>query len=373
MSIVLLVIGLLLFIGLIVFHELGHFIIARRNGVEPEEFGIFFPPRLWSRKTKKGWEFSINLLPLGGFVRLKGEHDSDTEKGSYGASKLGVKAKILLAGVGMNLLAAFLLLTILSWVGMPQIVNNQYTVKSDTHVTKNEVLVGYVEPGSPASHIGLKTTDRLLELIPKSGSKEIISNANNLPAQTKKLAGQTIQIQYEHNNQIFVKSVTLRSQKVVSASQKSNSPKGYLGISPSQYNIDHSTWSAPVVAVGLMVQLTALTFHGLGTALAGLFSGNLTQASSQVSGPVGIFEILKSGSLLGYQFILMIVAVISLSLAIMNVLPVPPLDGGKLFMTLAWRSLHKKLTEAVENTVNSIGLVFFLILFVLITIADVRK
>ena len=78
MSILLLVLGLFLFIGLVVVHEFGHFIAARRNGVEVEEFGIFFPPRLYKRKTKAGWLFTINLLPLGGFVRLKGEHDSDT-------------------------------------------------------------------------------------------------------------------------------------------------------------------------------------------------------------------------------------------------------------------------------------------------------
>src|ERR1044071_4282268 len=103
MSIALLVVGILLFIGLVVVHEFGHFIMARRNGVKVEEFGIFFPPRLYKRKTKGGWLFSFNLIPLGGFVRLKGEHDSDTEPGTFGAATLWVKTKIMAAGVVMNL------------------------------------------------------------------------------------------------------------------------------------------------------------------------------------------------------------------------------------------------------------------------------
>src|SRR5688500_13888277 len=122
MSIVLLIVGLLLFVGLVVIHEFGHFIVARRNGVEVEEFGIGFPPRAWSKKTKSGFIFSLNWLPIGGFVKLKGETDSDKRPGSLGAATTRVKAKIMLAGVVMNLLIAFGLLTILGWVGMPQII-----------------------------------------------------------------------------------------------------------------------------------------------------------------------------------------------------------------------------------------------------------
>src|SRR5471032_155894 len=117
MSVFLLIVGIVLFICLIIAHEFGHFIVARRNGVEVEEFGIFFPPRLYSHKTKAGWLFSINALPLGGFVRLKGEHDSDTEPGTFGAASGWVKSKIMAAGVVMNLLTALALFTILALVG----------------------------------------------------------------------------------------------------------------------------------------------------------------------------------------------------------------------------------------------------------------
>src|SRR5688572_24638062 len=134
MSVLLLILGIILFVGLVVLHELGHFLVARRNGVDVEEFGIGFPPRAWKRTTKSGYIFSLNWLPIGGFVRLKGENDSATAKGSFGAASFKTKSKIMLAGVGMNLLAAFVIFMALAWAGMPQLIDNQFTVKSDTNV-----------------------------------------------------------------------------------------------------------------------------------------------------------------------------------------------------------------------------------------------
>lgn len=373
MSIGLLILGLALFVLLIIVHELGHFWVARRGGVEVEEFGIFFPPKLWGRKTKKGWLFSINALPLGGFVRLKGEHDADTEPHSYGAAKLSTKVKILVAGVAMNLLIAFIMLTALAWLGMPQLVNNQFSVKSDTHVVKNEVLVGYVEPGSPAAKAGLKSSDELTAIGIPGQRLTLITSADRLPSITKDYAGKQVEVLYIRDKNPAKVTTTLLSQQTVAASQNSNNPKGYLGVSPTQYTLQRSTWSAPVVAAGLIGQFTALTFHGLGVAIMGLVHGNTAQAESQVSGPVGIFEILKSGTLLGYQFVLMIIAVISLSLAIMNILPIPALDGGKLFVTLVSRAIHKPLTEKVENWLYGAGFALLMVLVILITVSDVRK
>src|ERR1700684_4459504 len=118
MEIFLFIVGLVLFICLIITHELGHFWAARRNGVDIEEFGIFFPPALYRRKTKRGWDFTFNLLPLGGFVKLKGEHDSDNAKGSFGAASMKSKTKIMLAGISVNLATAYLLFMVLALVGM---------------------------------------------------------------------------------------------------------------------------------------------------------------------------------------------------------------------------------------------------------------
>jgi len=382
MGIFLLIVGLILFIGLVVVHEWGHFIAARRGGVDVEEFGIFFPPRLYKRKTKGGWNFTVNALPLGGFVKLKGEHDSDTGKGSYGAAPTKTKVKIMLAGVFMNLVTALVLFTILALIGMPKLLDNQFTIKSDTKVARNNVLVSYIEPNSPASKAGLQPRDKLVNI----GGKQV-TTASKLPTITKQFAGEPVKVTYVRDGQTKTTEATLRGTQEVDASKKTDNPKGYLGIEPAEFTLQRSTWSAPIVAVGLSAQLTALTYQGLGHALAGLggiFAGALTgnhaarenaqtTASSQVSGPVGIFVILKDGSLLGYQFMLLIIAVISLTLAIMNVLPIPALDGGRLFVMLYSRVTKTRISPQAEEAIYGTGFAVLMVLIIVITVVDVKR
>jgi regulator of sigma E protease len=372
MSIVLLIIGLILFIGLVVIHEFGHFLAARRNGVEVEEFGIGFPPRAWAKKTKGGFDFSINWLPIGGFVKLKGESDAAKEKGSLGAATTWAKTKIMLAGVGMNLLVAFILLTALAWLGMPKLIDNQFTVKSDTTVLKNDVLAGYVEPNSPADKAGIEPRDQLLA-ITAGNDKKTIQSAEDLPGITEQFAGKEVAITYEHDGKTRTEQITLRSTKEVEASKKTDMPKGYLGISPTELTMTRSTWSAPIVGAGLIGQFTVATFQGLGTTIAALFQGDGQKAAEQVSGPVGIVVLLKDGSLLGYQFMLMIIAIISLTLAIMNVLPIPALDGGRLFMVLLSRLFGKQMSQEMEERIVGASFLLLMFLIVLITIVDVKR
>jgi regulator of sigma E protease len=389
MAVFLLILGLVLFISLVVVHEFGHFWVARRNGVQAEEFGIFFPPALYRRKikSKKGnYDFTINLLPIGGFVRLKGEHDADTEKGSFGAASTWAKTKIMAAGVFMNFVTAFILFTLVALIGMPKLVDNQFTVASDTKVTSSQLFAGYVEPNSPASKADLESGDRLLKI---AGTNQAVSlnGSTTLPKVTKQFAGQTVTLTYSRQGAVHTAQATLRGNSEVAASKKTDNPKGYLGVVPSTYAMQRSTWSAPITAGGVMVQFTGLTFQGLGRALAGLggivaggLTGNgqarhdaQTEASNQVSGPVGIFFILKDGSLLGYQYILFIVAIISLTLAIMNILPIPALDGGRLWLTLASRAINKPLTQRTEEIINATGFVLLMSLILLITFVDVKR
>ncbi len=361
MSVVLLILGLLLFVGLVVLHEFGHFIVARRNGVEVEEFGIGFPPRAWAKKTKKGFLFTLNWLPIGGFVKLKGENDAATEHGSFGAARFGTKAKIMLAGVGMNLLAAFVIFTILGWVGMPQLLENQYHVASDTKTSQRQIFVGYIEPHSPAAATDLLVRDQIVSF---GGVK--VTSAEQLPKITKQFAGQKVAITYIRDGKMHVTSARLRTQ----AQAKSGA---YLGLSPAEFSLTRSTWSAPLQALGLIKQFTVATFQGLGTAINAIFHGDGAKASEQVSGPVGIVVVLHDGSLLGYQFVLLIIGLISLSLAIMNVLPIPALDGGRFYVLLLSRLFGKRLTKDMEERIVGSSFVFLLGLIVLITIVDVRR
>ncbi len=382
-----------MFAGLVIVHEWGHFFVARRNGVKAEEFGLGIPPRAWGKKLKSGMIISLNWLPIGGFVKLKGENDSDTRSGSFGAASLLAKTKIILAGVFMNLITGLVLLTILALVGMPKLLTqdsvgqDQFTVASDTKVSHQDLIAGYIQPGSPADKIGLSSRDIILQV--KNGSDvRSIKNVQQLHDATHDFAGQAIQLTYKHNNQLVTKDVKLRSAAEVQASIKSDNPKGNLGISPTELQIRRSTWSAPIVALGFTKQLFVLTFQGLGHALSGLASiiaGGLTgnhrarengqtKATSQVGGPVAIGAILWGSGTLGIYFVLMIIAIISLTLALMNVLPIPALDGGRLFLILISRGLLRRpLSRKVEESIVGASMALLLALFILITIVDVRR
>ena len=373
MGVALLIIALLLFFGLVIVHEYGHFKAARRGGVEVEEFGIGFPPKAKTLTKKNGTEYTLNWLPLGGFVRLKGEHDADTEPGSYGAASLWTKVKILVAGVFMNLITAIGILTILALVGMPKLFDNQFTVESDTTVVKNDVLIAFVDEDSPAAQAGIQERDVLLGIGPVGDIHEV-NSADALPTLTEQFAGSEVVVQTrDDKGEVSENTVLLRTTEEVEASKDTDDPKGYLGVAPTEYTLRRSTWSAPIVAIGTAGEFTWLTLKGIGTALADVFTGNAGRAADQVAGPVGIFVIIKDGTLLGYEFVLMIIAVISLTLAIMNALPIPALDGGKLFVTLLFRAIKKPLTPRTEEWIHGTGFFLLMALFVLITVVDVRR
>ncbi len=381
----LIIFGLVSFILLVVAHEYGHFLVAKKKGVEVEEFGVGFPPKMFGKKFGKGifeGYYTINWLPLGGFVRLKGEHDADKEKGSFGSVSTKAKLQIMLAGVAVNFVLALILFTVVAWVGMPKLIPDQFTVKSNEKIIRSDVLANYVDPGSPAERSGLKSGD-----IIKSINGQQISSDTELMQATKANAGKEVNIDYiRKGNPANTKAQLLTSQEV-EASRKTDNPKGYLGIVPREYKMAQYTWAAPIVSVGSSAQFTWLTLKAIGSALAALgkaFINAITlngttakqeaaKAGENVSGPVGIFAILQQGSALGYQFILFVVALISLTLAIMNFLPIPALDGGRAFVMLVFRALKKPLTPKKEELIHGTGFAILMLLFVVITIVDIRR
>ena len=371
MSVFYLVLGALFFLGLVVVHEWGHFIVARRNGVEVEEFGIGFPPKVFGKKikTKKSeFLFTINLLPLGGFVRLKGESDSDKRKGSFGVASLRTKVKIMTAGVVMNLLTALIIFTALAWIGIPKIVDNQFTVKSDTTLVQevknaDSVIVADVGKDTPAEKAGIKKDDQILSIAGQS-----VTKSAEVGEIAKQNAGKEVPISVKRGEQTVSYKVTINAE---------NKGQGYLGVSSASgaegREVRRSTWSAPIVAVGLSAQFTELTFKGIGTIFSSLAKGDTQTAKDQVSGPVGIAYILNEVSKIGFNFVLMVIGIISLTLAIMNILPIPALDGGRLFVTLLYKAIKRPLSKKREEFIHGTGFVVLMGLFVLITIVDVNR
>lgn len=368
----LLVFGLFLFVCLVLVHEYGHFKAARNSGVEVEEFGVGFPPKVWSKRLKSKLLLSINLLPLGGFVRLKGENDSDTQKGSYGAASLKNKIKIMTAGVIANFATAAVILTILAFIGTPKLIENQFQVASDTKTIEQKVLVARVEPGSPAEKAGVQKADHIVSVAPTKVDG-FVKTTNDLSAQTELYAGQVVNVNLIRDGQPLTVEAQLLDKQEIEQAKKEGKNVGYLGVTPTSYELVSSTWSAPIVGVGETVQFSWLTMKGIGGAIANIFSGQGSKAADQVAGPVGIFVILKDGTLLGFRFVLMIIAIISLTLAVMNILPIPALDGGRLFVTLFYRAINKPLTKKTEDMIHGLGFAVLMGLFVLITVIDVKR
>ena len=401
MSVVLgILVGLLMLVLLVTAHEFGHFLMARRNGVEVEEFGICFPPRAiawrkvdgkWRRLKKSEWDnapgegtiLSLNWLPIGGFCQMKGESDADNAKGSFGKATYWRKTKILFGGVLANWLVAVLILTVLAWVGMPHYLENQFQVDGDTQVIAlSNVKVTEVKEGSPAEDAGIKKDDELISIRKiNSDGFFFIKDVNGLLEYDKENAGEEVYITYN------------RGGKTITSQTKLNNidAEYILGAGVTGEAIYRSTWSAPIVGVGLTFQITGETFKGLGQLFVNLFSGvfkqinpseevrqsgaeELKSAGDSVSGPIGIVGVLFPAVLQnGGAALFFFVALISVSLACMNVLPIPALDGGRWLMITIARLKRKRLTKKTEEKIVSRSFIVIIIIALIVTILDVMR
>ncbi|HEX7483824.1 MAG TPA: M50 family metallopeptidase [Candidatus Saccharimonadales bacterium] len=370
------IVGVIVLVFLVVVHELGHAILARRNGVVVEEFGIGFPPMAWSKKLKNGILFSLNWLPLGGFVKLQGEHDAASKKGDYGAATFWQKTRILLAGVLINWFVAALLLTTLAWTGLPKILPNQFSVAGDTTIISKPIEITVVTKGSPADKAGLKTGDQIRRF-----DGRIIDSSAALSDATKDNRGKTVEIIYTRGGVEHSAKATLLTK----------SETGYLGVGSLQREQIQASWSAPIVGVLTTAQFTAVTFQGLGNLVADFTKGiflqlspdpdtrteanqSLAKAGNSVAGPVGILgTIFPAAEQAGLTQLVLLTAIISLTLAVMNALPIPALDGGRWFTMVIFRLLKKPLTKEREEKIQTIGFMVLMALIIVVTVADVGK
>lgn len=370
------IIGLLVLVFLVVIHELGHAVVAKRNGVVVEEFGVGFPPKAWGKKLKNGVLFTLNWLPLGGFVKLQGENDSASKKGDYGAATFWQKTKILFAGVVINWLAAVVLLMALAWTtGIPKIIPDQFSVASDTTVVTTPVQIGTLVEGYPAEKAGLESRDKII-----SFAGEPIENTQELIDVSKAHRGETVAVVIERDG----------AQKSVDVALR-DADSAVFGASLGQQESIKGTWSAPITATVDTLQFTWVTLQGLGNLLYNFVGGlvgqlsfdsasrehateQLGEAGASVAGPVGILGVIfPAASEAGPEQVVFLAAIISLTLAVMNALPIPALDGGRWFVTALYRVMKKPLTKEKEEKIHGTGFMVLMVLIVVITVADVAK
>lgn len=389
------IVGLIVLMILVVAHEFGHFIAARKNGVRVLEFGIGFPPRAiawvkdpktkkWQRLKKSAWNkpqkglvFSINWLPIGGFCQMDGESAEDDRPGTFGNASFWKKTKILFAGVTMNWLVAFVILTILAWTGMPTFLDGQFTIEADTRRDVTAVKVVSVHEDSPAEIAGFSSDDYILKI-----NGEAVESGSDIIAKNSEL-----------ENQSVVYTIKRGDEEIdLTAKLNSRDDDYLLGITmESSQSLAYSTWSAPIVGAGLTLQLTGETFKGLGELVWNLISGVGRQFSfdgavreqgreaietvgDSVTGPVGIIGVLfPSFTSAGPRNLAFLAALISVSLACMNVLPIPALDGGRWLLFAIFKLRKKHLTKEIEEKIVARAFIVLLALIVLVTILDITR
>lgn len=370
------IVGILILVVLVVAHELGHAIVARRNGVVVEEFGIGFPPIAWKKKLKNGILFTLNWLPLGGYVKLQGEHDAADKKGDYGAATFAAKTKILLAGVTMNWIVAAVLFTGLAFFGIPKVMSDQFSVVGDTTIIHNPVEITYLTHGHAAEKSGIQVGDKIIRF-----AGQEVPSAERLIELTKENKGRNVEIIYSRSN----------IEQSLSATLGDSAEGGYFGAGLGQRDFIKATWSAPIVGIVSTAQFSWLTLQGVGNLIGNLANGIVMQFSpdintrnqasndlktvgDSVAGPIGILgTIFPAAQQAGFVQLIFLTALISLSLAVMNILPIPALDGGRWFTMAIFKISKKKLTRELEEKIQTVGFSILMGLTLLVTLVDVTK
>jgi len=357
MTLLIIVLVILVF-GLLVFvHELGHFVVAKRAGVEVEEFGFGFPPRLVGVQVGPTI-YSLNWIPLGGFVRMKGESLSDLRPGTFGAASFWSKTRILFAGVTMNAATTYIVLLYLCLTGLPPVIANQVSIGHPSYAQSKQVMVLAVEPGSPAAAVSLQQGDLVL-----SGDGQAFTSEDQLMAFTKHHAGQQVTLRVSHQNSVRTLQLRLRP-----ASAK----LGFLGVTPFQTDrLRYALGPAIATAAGITVQLVWATLGAFIGLIVGLFAHG--QVSGEVTGPVGIVVLLKNVVNLGLAYVLIVVASISISLAVINALPLPALDGGRWALTAASWVARRRISERLETAINATGFAALILLMLVVTFFDIKR
>lgn len=349
----------LLIIGVLVFfHEIGHFISAKRTGVAVEEFGFGFPPRLFSIKRKET-VYSINLIPLGGFVKIKGEGgDSRDQNDSYAAKKFWQKSLILFSGVGMNIFLAFILISIGLMIGLPTIIDDEQNLPAN--ITNQRIQIASVYEKSAADLAGLKAGDIIISIDSQTFKKVI-----EVQSYIKEHQNSSLSIEIERGKEKFIKEVT--------PAFLDNSPnEKLLGVNLVStgfihYNFFLAIYHGFLTTLSVLWQIILALYLLIKSAIGG------SNVSDQLSGPVGVAVLTSQITKLGWIYLLQFTALLSLNLAIINILPFPALDGGRIIFAVIEKFRGKPNNEKIESFVHNIGFSLLMVLIVFITYKDLIK
>ena len=346
-------------IGLIVLHELGHFFVAKKFGVKVEEFGIGYPPKLFGKKFGETI-YSLNLLPFGAFVRMAGETEKIEDKRSYSNQSVWKRALVAFAGVLSFWIIAAILFSIVFGLGTPAVVSD------DADNLQNPIVeVAGVSNNSPAEKAGIKMGDTILKIQnPKSEIQISIDKVKQVQEFTEEYKGQEITLTIQRGKEVFDTKLTPRVSPP--------SGEGAMGIALVRTAIKSYPWYlAPWQGIVATVNMTGAILQGYGSAIANIFKGLPTGV--QLTGPVGVFQLLTQASQLGISYFLQFIGMIAIYIAIFNILPIPAVDGGKLLFLGIEIIRRKPISEKIEQNITAVFFVLLLIMMILVTIKDVIR
>lgn len=328
---------------LVLIHELGHFAVARWIGVHVEEFGLGLPPRIWGKIFGKTF-YSLNWLPIGGFVRLAGEDETPNAKGSkkmFWARSKKERLAILSAGVFMNFFLA---------VGI-----TVFLLVSGVHEPSGRVHVERIVAGAPAAVAGLQVGDILLSF---STPKELIDFVNAAK-------GQEVTITLLRGDD---------TQMTITAVPRVDVPKGEgpLGVAISDLELHKYTWfEAPGKAFTINLTRAGDMLTSLGSTLWRLVT--LRPPQADIAGPIGIAQVTGEAVKFGWMAVLEFASILSLNLAVLNILPIPALDGGRVAFVVFEKLFRRRVNPVFERNAHQIGMIILFALIILVSINDILR
>ncbi len=348
---------------LIVVHEFGHFVAAKLSGMRVDEFGIGYPPRALTIAKASETIYTLNWLPFGGFVKIYGEDGGEGGAArSFSSRPRILQALVLVAGIVMNLLFAYVLITGALISGTPRALS-----ASEVASARNaELAVADILPQSPAAHAGFLPGDSILSAKDASGEWHA-ADPESFTAFIAKSDGENVDFSVLRNGNKLSLEATPATGVIP------NDPSRYaLGVEVATIGVVPLSFGKAITeGASLTWSATALTAEALWHFFYGIFT--LSANLSQVAGPVGIAGAVGSASAQGFGDLLSIMAIISINLALINLIPIPALDGGRLLFVFIESVIRRPIKPSVARTVNAIGFSFLVLLMVVVTVHDIFK
>lgn len=349
---------------LILVHEYGHFIVAKKSGIRVEEFGLGYPPRAKKLFRKNGTDFTLNWLPFGGFVKIFGENPEDESLNGIHKSEAliskprYIQALVMFAGPFMNFAFAWLIILITLLAGLPTTIDPSFDQR---FVSEQSSVVTQVLAGGPAEIAGLKPGD-IVTRISINGTDKDIKNSGELHDLVLQNPGEEVVLSYARGDE---------------AGEATLMPESIDGEMLVGIGIDEFGTYKPSLGRAFVdsFRFTGSMIANIAGALWHLISGAFTGTSdiSNLAGPIGIVGLVGDASDLGLVYVLSFTALISINLGLVNLIPFPALDGGRLLFLLIEKIKGGKVNYQVQNVINFVGFALLIILMLFISYHDILR